>query len=142
MTKKKIILIVLITFCFFILFGLLSIYGPLYLYSPIPEYQKSESINHRSICERIEDSQLQELCFNIIEKENFMVGGIILPFPPIWSLNGIIQALPTHFSDTFPRKAIGTRSWFLVKDFQKYKGKGWVDEEKGWGVIIKEERNE
>jgi len=25
-----------------------------------------------------------------------------------------------------------------VKDFQKYKGKGWVDEEKGWGVIIEE----
>ena len=79
---------------------------------------------------------------NLIEKENFMVGGIILPFPPSWVLSGVIQALPTHFSDTFPRKAIGTRPWFLVKDFQKYKGKGWVDEEKGWGVIIKEERNE
>jgi len=79
---------------------------------------------------------------NLIKKENFMVGGIILPFPPIWSLNGIIQALPTHFSDTFPRKAIGTRSWFLVKDFQKYKGKGWIDEEKGWGVIIEEEKSE
>jgi len=34
-----------------------------------------------------------------------------------------IQALPTHFSDTFPRKPIGTRSWFLIKDFQNYKGK-------------------
>ncbi|MCD6094406.1 type I-B CRISPR-associated protein Cas5 [bacterium] len=79
---------------------------------------------------------------NLIKKENFMVGGIILPFPPMWPLNGIIQALPTHFSDTFPRKAIGTRPWFLVKDFQKYRGKGWVDEEKGWGVIIEEEKSE
>jgi CRISPR-associated protein Cas5t len=76
---------------------------------------------------------------NLIQKDNLSVGGIILPFPPIWSLDGMIQALPTHFSDTFPRKPQGTRPWFLVKDFQKYKGKGWVDEEKGWGVIIEEE---
>lgn len=33
---------------------------------------------------------------------------------------------------------LGTRSWFLVKNFQKYKGKGWIDEETGWGVIIEE----
>ncbi|GAI12934.1 unnamed protein product, partial [marine sediment metagenome] len=28
------------------------------------------------------------------------------------------------------------RSWFLVKDFQNYEGKGLVDEEMGWGVVI------
>ena len=79
---------------------------------------------------------------NLVQKENFKVGGIILPFPPIRPLNGIIQALPTHFSNTFPRKSIGTRPWFLIKDFQDYKGKGWVDEEMGWGVIIEEEKDE
>jgi len=79
---------------------------------------------------------------NLVQKENFKVGGIILPFPPIRPLNGIIQALPTHFSNTFPRKPIGTRPWFLIKDFQNYKGKGWVDEEMGWGVIIEEEKDE
>ena len=78
---------------------------------------------------------------NLIQKENFKVGGIILPFPPIRFLNGIIQALPTHFSNTFPRKPIGTRPWFLVKDFQNYEGKGLVDEEMGWGVIIEEVEN-
>jgi len=79
---------------------------------------------------------------NLIQKANFKVGGIILPFPPIRSLNGTIQALPTHFSDTFPREPLGTRSWFIVKDFQNYEGKGWVDEEKGWGVIVEEEKND
>jgi len=39
-------------------------------------------------------------------------------------------------------KFFGTRPQFLVKDFQKYKGKGWVDEEMGWGVMIEEENNE
>jgi len=75
---------------------------------------------------------------DLILKDSFKVGGIILPFPPIRKLNGIIQALPTHFSNTFPREPLGTRPWFIVKDFQDYKGKGWVDEEKGWGVIIEE----
>jgi CRISPR-associated protein Cas5t len=78
---------------------------------------------------------------DLIQKENFKVGGIILPFPPIHSLNGTIQALPTHFSQSFPREPIGTRPWFLVKDFQNYEGKGWVDEEKGWGVIVEEKEN-
>lgn len=30
------------------------------------------------------------------------------------------------------------RNFTDVKDFQKYNGKGWVDEEKGWGVIVEE----
>ncbi len=77
---------------------------------------------------------------NLLKRENIKVGGIILPFPPMWPLNGMIQALPTHFSNTFPREPLGTRPWFLVKDFQKYKGKGWIDEEKGWGVIIEGEK--
>ena len=79
---------------------------------------------------------------NLVQKENFIVGGVILPFPPLWALNGYIQALPTYFSENFPREPLGTRAWFLVKDFQKYKGKGWVDEEKGWGVIIEEKKSE
>ena len=55
---------------------------------------------------------------NLVKRENIKVGGIILPFPPMWALNGLIQALPTHFTDTFPRAPLGTRPWFLVKDFQ------------------------
>ena len=78
----------------------------------------------------------------LVESENFLLGGIILPFPPMWHLNGMIQALPTHFSETFPRAPLGTRAWFLVKEFQKYEGKGLIDKEMGWGVILKEERNE
>ena len=72
----------------------------------------------------------------------FILGGTILPFPPVWPLNGFIQALPTHFSDTFPRKPLGTRPFFLVKDFQKFEGKGWIDEEKGWGVRVEVKNGE
>ena len=74
----------------------------------------------------------------LVKKNNFTVGGVLLPFPPIRSLNGMIQALPTHFTPTLPREPRGTRPWLIVKDFQEYKGIGWVDEEKGWGVIIEE----
>jgi len=77
----------------------------------------------------------------LVESENFLIGGTILPFPPLWELNGMIQSLPTYFSSTFPREPMGTRSWFLIKDFQKYKGKGWIDKEKGWGVIIGREKD-
>jgi len=77
---------------------------------------------------------------DLVQKESFKVGGIILPFPPIWNLNGTIQALPTYFTNTCPRQPLGTRPWFLVKKFQNYNGKGWIDEEKGWGVILKEEK--
>jgi len=79
---------------------------------------------------------------SLIYSEHFSVGGVILPFPPTYHLNGMIQALPTHFSEAFPRAPQGTRPWFLVKDFQSYEGKGWVDEEMGWGVIIEEEKDE
>jgi len=81
----------------------------------------------------VEDIRETELVF---VEGKFTLGGTILPFPPMWPLNGIIQALPTHFSDTFPRKPLGTRPFFLVRDFQRFEGKGWVDEEKGWGVKV------
>lgn len=76
------------------------------------------------------------------ESTRFRLGGTILRFPPLWNLNGIIQALPTHFTASYPRKPLGTRPFFLVKDFQNYEGKGLVDEEMDWGVIIEQEKNE
>ncbi len=75
----------------------------------------------------------------LVKKNSFTVGGVLLPFPPMRSLNGMVQALPTHFTQTLPREPRGTRAWLIVKDFQEYQGIGWVDEEKGWGVIIEEE---
>lgn len=79
---------------------------------------------------------------NLVPSEDFMIGGIILPFSPLLNFNGLIQALPTYFSNGFPREPLGTRPWLLVKDFQKYKGKGWIDEETGWGVIIERVKDE
>lgn len=84
--------------------------------------------------------EIKEVELKLNEGE-FILGGTLLPFPPLWPLNGIVQALPTHFSDTFPRKPLGTRPFFLVKNFQKLKGRGWVDEEKGWGVKVEINHN-
>jgi len=75
----------------------------------------------------------------VFTEGEFILGGTILPFPPMWHLNGFIQALPTHFFFFFPRKPLGTRPFFLVRDFQKFEGKGWVDEEKSWGVKVEVE---
>ncbi len=74
----------------------------------------------------------------LVKQKKFLIGGTLLPFPPLWKLNGFVLSLPTHFSNTFPREAQGTRPWFIVKDFQKYNGEGLIDEEMKWGIIIEE----
>ncbi|MCK4453943.1 hypothetical protein KAU51_01165 [Candidatus Parcubacteria bacterium] len=73
----SIILIILSPFILFgLLFGLLRIYDSVYLiyidYLPVPEYQKrTEPINIWSLCEKIKDSQSQELCFTIVKEKDF-----------------------------------------------------------------------
>lgn len=60
----------------------------------------------------------------------------LLPFP-MEDVYGPIQALPTHFTDEIPRKAVGTRPFYLVERFIQYdKQPMWFDVEKGWGVFF------
>ena len=50
----------------------------------------------------------------------------------------IDNRMNTLICDIFSIKYV----YLLVKDFQKYKGKGWVDEEMEWGVMVEEEKND
>ncbi len=80
--KKKIILTVLMIFSPFILFGLLCVCGSIYLiyidYLPIPEYQKKiEPTDLRTVCKRIKDGQLQEVCFTIAKNKDFERGLVL-----------------------------------------------------------------
>jgi len=69
-------------------------------------------------------------------------GGSLFPFP-IEGINGILQALPTHFTDSIPRKTIGTKIFYLVEtDFneknkliqpQYIKTPLYYDSEYNWG---------
>ncbi len=71
---------------------------------------------------------------SLVKKEKSRLGGTILPFP-MEGIYGAIQALPTHFTETMPRKAVGVRPFYLLRDFLQYdRSQVWVDEEKNWGV--------
>jgi CRISPR-associated protein Cas5t len=67
-------------------------------------------------------------------KTSVSVGGTIIPFP-MDGIFGPLQALPTHFTDEIPRKAAGTRPFYVVESFISYDRQALpYDEEKGWGV--------
>ena len=67
------------------------------------------------------------------EAENVKLGKTILPF---WvkGSHGLVQALPTYFTDTIPRKAVGVKTYLLMDDFFTYPEKCLHDEEKDWGI--------
>jgi CRISPR-associated protein Cas5t len=68
------------------------------------------------------------------EKTGVLIGGTVIPFPTD-GIFGPLQALPTHFTDEIPRRAIGTRPFYLVDSFINYDNRPMpYDEEKGWGV--------
>ncbi|MCC7203096.1 MAG: type I-B CRISPR-associated protein Cas5 [Nitrospirae bacterium] len=62
------------------------------------------------------------------------LGGTIIPFP-LDGIFGPLQALPTHFTDEIPRRAEGTRPYYMVESFIGYDKQPMpYDGEKGWGV--------
>jgi CRISPR-associated protein Cas5t len=70
----------------------------------------------------------------LIEKNNLLIGGTVIPFPTE-GIYGPLQALPTHFSDEVPRKAIGTRPFYILENFIQYdKLTLPFDKQMGWGV--------
>ncbi len=70
-------------------------------------------------------------------KKNIRLGKTILPYGLKGSF-GVIQALPTHFSNEIPRKAIGTKPFILMNQFFDYSEECYYDEELDWGVWIHE----
>ena len=78
-------------------------------------------------------SEIKEIDLEM--KNNVKLGKTILPFGTDGAF-GIIQALPTHFSDSIPRKAIGTKPYLLMNQFFNYSGDCYFDSELDWGVWI------
>ena len=78
-------------------------------------------------------SEIKEIDLGM--KNNVKLGKTILPFGTDGAF-GIIQALPTHFSDSIPRKAIGTKPYLLMNQFFNYSGDCYFDSELDWGVWI------
>lgn len=72
---------------------------------------------------------------NLEMKSNVNLGKTILPFGTEGAF-GVIQALPTHFSDTIPRRAIGTKPYVLMNKFYNYSGECYYDDELDWGIWI------
>ena len=68
-------------------------------------------------------------------KRNTRLGKTILPYGIEGSF-GVIQALPTHFSEEIPRKAIGSKPFILMNQFFDYSDECYYDEELNWGIWI------
>ena len=79
--------------------------------------------------------QIKEIRMDMKTEVN--LGKTILPFGTEGAF-GVIQALPTHFSDDIPRKAIGTRPYILMDQFFRYPNECYYDDELDWGIWIHE----
>ncbi len=80
------------------------------------------------------------------ERSGVRVGGSLFPFDVKHGLSGTIQALPTHFTDEIPRRAVGTRPFYIIEtDFSGksinkrplvFNGSTLYDAEHDWGVYL------
>jgi CRISPR-associated protein Cas5t len=75
---------------------------------------------------------------DLTKQSDISLGKTILPFGTDGAF-GVIQALPTHFSDDIPRKVRGTRPFILMNQFYNYSGECYYDDELDWGVWIHDE---
>lgn len=79
-------------------------------------------------------SEIKEI--DIEKKPSIKLGKTILPFG-IEGAFGIIQSLPTYFSDSIPRNALGTKPFILMNEFFEYSNEDcFYDPEYEWGVWI------
>ncbi len=76
---------------------------------------------------------------DLAQRKNVQLGNTILPLE-VSSAQGVVKALPTHFTDSIPRRARGTRPFILSDTLFTYPGECLYDEEKGWGVWLHENR--
>lgn len=73
-----------------------------------------------------------------LDKESGVkLGKTILPFGTKGAF-GVIQALPTHFTNTIPRKTLGTKPFILMDKFFIYDNECYYDSDLDWGVWIHE----
>jgi CRISPR-associated protein Cas5t len=109
----------------------------LYLYLSDKEYAEAFRIPHYPLLmgRSSELAMVEEIKEIFLpEQTDVRLGGTIVPFPSD-GVYGPLQALPTHFLNEIPRKARGTRAYYVIKDFIKYSaGSLPYDEEKQWGI--------
>ena len=113
----------------------------LYLYLDNLEFKKFfERPHYPLLLGRSSDlayvSEIKEI--DMGKKSDINLGKTILPFGTEGAF-GVIQALPTHFSEDIPRKAIGTKPYILMNQFYKYSGECFFDEELNWGIWMHNE---
>ena len=70
---------------------------------------------------------------NLDKKSDVKLGKTILPYG-IKGSYGIIQSLPTHFTNSIPRKAVNTKPYIFMNDFFNYDDELFYDEELDWGI--------
>ena len=74
MTKKKIILIILIIPFFVFLFISASfIWTKIYISQPIPFYQKVKLLDYLDVCKKIQSSELQNLCLLTVNNNDYKI---------------------------------------------------------------------
>ena len=113
----------------------------LYLYLDNLEFKKFfERPHYPLLLGRSSDlayvSEIKEI--DMGKKSDINLGKTILPFGTEGAF-GVIQALPTHFSEDIPRKAIGPKPYILMNQFYKYSGECFFDEELNWGIWMHNE---
>lgn len=69
------------------------------------------------------------------EKTGKKLGKTILPFG-IKGAYGLVQALPNHFTDSIPRKAVGVKPYLLMDEFFIYSEKCLYDTEMDWAIWL------
>lgn len=113
----------------------------LYLYLDDPSYGKYFKNPHYPLLlgrstDLVTVSQIKQV--NLDERSNVQLGKTILPLGTEGAY-GIIQALPTHFTDTIPRKAVGTKPFIMMNQFFEYTQECSYDEEMEWGIWFHKE---
>lgn len=108
----------------------------LYLYLDDPSYGKYFKNPHYPLLlgrstDLVTVSQIKQV--NLDERSNVQLGKTILPLGTEGAY-GTIQALPTHFTDTIPRKATGTKPFIMMNQFFDYTQECSYDEEMEWGI--------
>ena len=115
------------------------LYNPkLYLYLDNLEFKRFfEKPKYPVLLGRSSDlaciNEIKEI--NLEKKSEVKLGKTILPFN-VKEAFGVIQSLPTHFSNSIPRKAVGTQPWILMNQICDYPNECYYDTELDLGIWI------
>lgn len=115
------------------------LYNPkLYLYLDNLEFEKYfKSPKYSILLGRSSDlafiSEIKHV--NLEKQHNVRLGKTILPFG-VDGAFGVIQALPTYFTEDMPRENVGTMPYILMDEFFEYDEELYYDNELNWGIWV------